>query len=198
MARWWGETEHQRQKEAVTQIAANIYERTCDMGSIPAKHHAEEAERRRVARSPTVLKSELPDSRFRYMLFCLSTVLAVCAHRMKYPDAVFNECTQNAVEFAKDSKVADGFFIGPVDRQKSANEGWATVRSFLDRWNQWIDVEKSDAQAAMRLVCSMIHDTESSSAATEDDIRRLWPLACWIVSMFSGGTMEKAFMNLAR
>src|SRR5205814_4818184 len=68
---------HEKQVAAVTRIVAKLFERTL----YPVRGDA-----------PQVLQFEVPDSRYRYLIFCFSTVHTVCARRMKNPDAVLNEC----------------------------------------------------------------------------------------------------------
>lgn len=159
-----GNSNHQKQVAAMTKIAVNLYEQTY---AVPA------------LRGTTPLRFELLDSRFRYLIFCLSIVHSVCAPRMKNPDAVLNACAQALISNALDVEDADGIFDRPVsDRQRVANDGMGYLEDFLHRWSAYIDVARArNRQAATGLVASMLRTTESDAPSDSTDGPRLWPLA---------------------
>lgn len=93
---WFGsKANHEKQLAALTRIVVKLYERTILLPRTDA---------------PKVLQFELADSRYRYLIFCLSTAHCVCARRMKNPDAVLNECASNLIRGAIASEGPDGFF----------------------------------------------------------------------------------------
>ena len=60
-------TSHARQVEAIVTVFGNLYEKTTRGG----------------ADAPTVLKFSASDSRFRYLMFCVSAAFYSCAPVMK-------------------------------------------------------------------------------------------------------------------
>lgn len=176
---WFGgKSNHEKQVAAVIRVVAKLYERLL----LP---HGD---------APKVLQFELPDSRFRYLIFCLSTVHKVCARRMKNPDAVLNECAHNLVGVAVTDE-GGTFFDGPVDPQQAVNDGSAYLDDFLHRWSAYVDISKGgNTQAATGLVCSMLRKTESLAPAAQGDGPRLWPLGRWIEDRFT--EIDRAFVEL--
>ena len=173
---------HEKQVAAVTRIVAKLFERTL----YPVRGDA-----------PQVLQFEVPDSRYRYLIFCFSTVHTVCARRMKNPDAVLNECQYKLLGGAITYEGTDGFFFKePIrDPQKVANEGSEYLDDFNHRWSAYVDIVKGgNRQPATSLVVSMLHTTESDAPARSGDAPRLWPLACWVEGRFD--EIWKAFIEL--
>ena len=69
----------EKQVEAAIKVASNLY-----LHTIPG---AEDA--------PAPLQFSLPDSKYRYLLFCLSAVMRVCAPKMKKEDFISPESLRN-------------------------------------------------------------------------------------------------------
>ena len=66
----------QKQVGAAITVASNLYLQT--------KPGAKDA--------PVALQFSLPDSQYRYLIFCFSAMATGCAREMKNPDAVMSEC----------------------------------------------------------------------------------------------------------
>jgi hypothetical protein len=181
MSWFGGKTDHQKQVAAVTRILVRLYEETTDPRG----------------QGPKVLNFQLPDSRLRYLMFCLSTVHAVCARRMKNPDAVLNECAYNLVSnILTSDDAADAVGKGPLQPQKVMNDGSAYLGEFLDRWSTYIEITNGgNRHAATGLVCTMLRETESLAPAAEGDASRLWPLACWFEDWMKA--IDSSFVQLA-
>ena len=160
------------QREQVVTLATilgNIYERTAG-GSVDA---------------PNVLRFRMPDSRYRYLVFCFATAHYACAARMKHPDAVLNETLGLVITSALADM--DTFFGGRVNPQEAATQGAALLNDFLHRWSTYLEIAKGgNTSAATSLVAMMLLDTESLAPAEMDDGARLWPLASWIESKIPG------------
>ena len=93
--------------------------------------------------APRVLQWELPDSRFRYMMFCLSTVHFVCARRMNDPNAILDQCVDRVIDFAT-GVGADGLFKEAVEKKKVTDEGVKYLTGFFNQWAAWLQVTRSD------------------------------------------------------
>lgn len=186
---WFGgKANHKKEVDAAFKVFGNLYERTTN-GSASAL---------RGLAAPQVLSFRLADSRFRYSMFCLSTVQAACARRMKNPDAVLNELLHTIVAGAtNDAALQEQLFGGPVEPQHAANLAGSCVEDYLHRWSAYVDiVGGGNKAAATSIVCAMLQSTESTDPATAGDGRRLWPLATWIEGCFD--PMALAFSDMAR
>lgn len=183
-------TAQEKEIDAIHRITLNLWGKTAD----------QDVALRELGDAPPVLEFQLPDSRFRHLIFCLSAVLTRCAQRMKDPDATFNECASKLIHAAIALAGSDSFLAAPVDPKKTTDEGTARLKDLLDRWSAWIEIEqRGGAEDAISLVCSMMHEAESETPTTEDDRARLWPLACWVVGqMDEKGAINKGFIELTR
>jgi hypothetical protein len=172
----------QKYREAAITVATNLY-----LHTIP---EAEDA--------PAPLQFSLPDSRARYMIFCLSAVLtAALAYDEKkqiQPEALIEGCLRAANLIA--TKDAQEYLGGLASSQDSVENASAYLKEFLNNWSRWPELEKEGRNAEIiDLISSMIHTTESKNSVTESDKKRLGPLAlqidCWLP------TMRGAMLGLA-
>jgi hypothetical protein len=180
---WFGgKSDHKKQVDAGIMVLGNLYEKTTDGGSD----------------APLVLRFEMADSRFRYLVFCLGTFQMACARRMKSPDSVLNELLRSVVIGAVgDAEQQQLFFGGPTDPQHAANLGAQYVQEFLNQWSAYVDIaEGGNANAATSLIAGMLRSTESAAPASAADGHRLWPLAEWIEDRLDA--MGGAFSNMSK
>jgi len=170
----------QKQVEAAIKVASNLYENT-----IPG---AEDA--------PVPLQFCLPDSRYRYLVFCLSATAIACARKMKNPDAVVSECLGFFVTYAAIERMQE-FFGGPVNPQDVANNGGAYLQGFFADWSRYGELVKERKNTEINdLICSMIHATESNVPTEKTDVQRLGALALQIRLWLP--TMRGAFSELVK
>jgi hypothetical protein len=181
VATYGGYFKGKKEVDAVIRIVSNLFEKALlSKGDVP-----------------NVLRWTLPDSRFRYLMFCLSTVHAVCAHRMNDPNSVLQQCVFNLAYNAATYKGPDPFFEARPDIQKTVDDGARLLRNFLDRWSKWIDATRADptnARAGTMLVSSMLQTTESLAPMSEGD-GHLTPLACWFEDYIP--VIDEAFVKLS-
>lgn len=179
---WFGgKSTHEKQVEAALTVLSNLFEKTT-RGGLDA---------------PLVLKFDLPDSRLRYFVFCLSAIQMACARRMKNPDAVLNDLAHRVVALAIDAEPQQ--FLGgpPDDPQQVATKAAECLQDYLHRWAAYVDiVDAGNAAAATGIVAGMLRHTESQNPPTQEDVRRLWPLATWFEGRLA--TMADAFTDMAR
>lgn len=157
----------QKYLEAAITVATNLY-----LHTIP---EAEDA--------PAPLQFSLPDSRARYMIFCLSAVLtAALAYDEKkqiQPEALIKGCLRAANLIA--TKDAQEYLGGSASSQDSVENASAYLKEFLKHWSRWPELEKEGGNAEIiDLISSMIHTTESNLPAEKTDMQRLGDLALWI------------------
>jgi len=171
----------QKQVEAVIKVATNLY-----LHTIPG---AEDA--------PVLLQFDLPDSRYRYLIFCLSaTVTAVLAYDEKkdlQPEVLFKGCLHFATWTASEN--AQEFFSDPSCAQDAVNNTTTYFIECIKHWSAWPELEKEGKSAEIiDLICSMIHTTESNVPAEKMDVQRLGKLALQIDCQMP--TMRGAFIEL--
>ncbi len=178
---WFGgKSRHKKEVDAAFKVLGALFEKTTEGG----------------ADAPLVLNFELPDSRFRYFVFCLSTAQMACAGRMENPDAVLNELLHTVVAVAV-STDPQRFFSGAVDPQQAANKAGDYLEDYLHRRPTYIDILKGgNATAAIGIVPGMLRHAESESPPNQEDARRLWLFATWIEERLKA--MRGAFINMAR
>jgi hypothetical protein len=171
---------NQAQILAMTKIAVGLCERTMDPDSD----------------APPALLPMRPDSRLRYMMFCISTVQAVCARRMSHPDEVLNECARKAIAaHATEARLSDWASRTPSELDQTLDFGIGCLQNFLHRWSTYVAIGRNGRrEAATSILCSMLFDVDSADPAEEGDGDRLWPLALWIEGQF--GAIDKAFVEL--
>lgn len=171
----------QKQVEAAITVASNLY-----LHTIP---EAEEA--------TVPLQFSLPDSRYRYLIFCLSaTITAVLAYDEEkdiQPEVLVNGCLHFATSTATDS--VQEYFSGPMSSQDAVNSATAYLQEFLRLWSAWPDLEKEGRnEEVWELIGSMICTTESNEPAEQADTQRLEQLALAIDCRLP--TMRRAFVEL--
>lgn len=174
----------QKQIEATLTVASNLY-----LNTSPG-----------AAEAPVTLEFSLPDSRYRYFLFCLSaTITAVLAYDERKdiePDVLIEGCLHCAVQLATE-RAPDFFAAPPTTQEDIANNTRACFRGFCEAWQRWAELEKEGRSAdVVDLICSMIHSTETDAPPTQTDIERLSELALQIDCRMP--TMRGAFVDLTR
>src|SRR6266404_4268358 len=164
----------QKYCEATITVATNLY-----LHTIP---EAEDA--------PAPLQFGLPDSRVRYMMFCLSAALAAALaydeKKQIHPESLIKGCQDAANLIA--TKDFEKYLGGPASSQHYVENASAYLTEFLKHWSRWPELEKQGRSAEIiDLISCMIRTTESSVAADETDKERLGPLAlqidCWLPTM---------------
>src|SRR5262249_17263953 len=154
----------QKYIEAAVTVASNLYLHTMD-GEIGG---------------PSPLEFTLPDSRFRYLIFCLSavmtTALAYDEKKDIQPEALFNGylhfltivTTEQPEESFDDTSAA----------QDSIRKATEYLQQFLKDWSKWPELEATGQNAQINeLISRMIRTTESNLAAEASDLLRLGKLA---------------------
>jgi hypothetical protein len=146
---------------------------------------------------PVPLKFSLPDSRFRYLMFCLSTAITAALvydeKKEVQPEALINGCLHFATWAG--TEMAQDYFDDPASSQDSINNATAFLQEFLSHWSRWPELEKERKSTEITdLICCMIHIAESDEPATQTE-QRLGPLALDIQCRLPA--MQSAFVELA-
>jgi hypothetical protein len=165
----------QKYTEAAITVATNLY-----LHTIPGAEGA-----------PASLQFILPDSRFRYMLFCLSAAVAAALaydeEKQIQPEPLIKGCLQFATSTATENPQE---YLGDsaTSQDSLGSSAMAHFQEFLKYWSRWPELEKEGRNLEIiELISSIIHITESNDAPTESDRERLGPLAlqidCWLPTM---------------
>jgi hypothetical protein len=172
----------QKYIEAAVTVASNLYLHTMD-GEIGG---------------PAPLEFTLHDSRFRYLIFCLSTVLttALVYDQKKdiQPEALFSGCLQFLTLVTTEHP--DEYFDDPSIAQDSISRAAEYLQQFLKDWSSWPQLEAAGQNAQINEIISrMIRTTESNRPAETSDLLRLGKLALEIDCRMP--TMRGALVELA-
>jgi hypothetical protein len=144
------------------------------------------------------LQFGFPDSRYRYMIFCLSAVvtsaLAYDEKKKIQPETLINGCLQFANWTAAQNP--HEYFDDPATSPNSADHASLYLKEFLKQWSLWPALENEGRNMeTIDLISSIIHTTESSEPISQSDEKRLGPLALNIDCRLP--TMRSALIELA-
>ena len=175
----------QKYVEAAVTVATNLY-----LHTIPGEDECI------LPSSP--LQFSLPDSRYRYLVFCLSAVVTAALvyddKKRIQPETLIQGCLHFAAWTAREH--GDLYFDDPAGSQASINSTTVYFQDFCKHWSQWPVLEKeAKSDEANDLISLIIHTTESNSPAGDADIQRLGNLALEINCRLP--TMRSALIDLA-
>ena len=169
--------------EATATVASNLYLQT-----IPG-----------AAEAPSALQFNYPDSRYRYLLFCLSSVvttaLAYDEKKQIQPETLIDGCLHFAGWTARQNP--QEYFDDPEHAQSYADHDRLYFEEFIKHWALWPALEKEGRNTEIiDLITSIIHTTESDEPINQSDKKRLGPLALQIDCQLP--TMRSALVELAK
>jgi hypothetical protein len=154
----------QKYVEAAITVASNLY-----LHTIPARDD-----------SRTRLQFSLPDSRYRYLLFCLSTVLSAALAYDEKKDIQPEMIISGSLDFLRlfASHHPNEYFDDPHDAQNFIDRTNDYFGEFLRQWSLWPELEKGGKNNKINdVICLMLRTTESNAPADAADMRRLSELA---------------------
>jgi len=136
----------------------------------------------------------LPESRFRYMLFCLSVVVKSCEDLMNAPNSLTNECLHFLSTYTTSKNNVQEFFNGHKDAREAENIGSIYIQEFFEYISKYfIAVKNDDNDNATKIICSAIHSAESNESAGQTDMQRLEQLSLEIEQFIP--SMRNAFID---
>ena len=155
----------QKYIEAVIRVGSNLY-----LYTLPGSKDA-----------PAPLVFNLPDSRYRYFLFCLGTAaMAALVYDEKKeirPQTLLESCLGAATSLAS-TQPKDFFEAGFGLNDQAATDARSYYQEIIVRWAAWPDMEKAnDLSGLWNLISQMVHSAESNEPADKADMERLGPLA---------------------
>jgi hypothetical protein len=124
------------------------------------------------------LQFTMPDSRFRYLMFCMSATMAACATELDINAA--GEAVYALVHVTAQERPQE-FFGAAVNVSDVLRNVTPMVQWFMNTWARCVELEKERRITdIVDLIAAMMHTTESPLPATEEDTERLGPLALQI------------------
>ena len=172
----------QKYIEAAITVALNLYQQ-----AIPGAGDA-----------PAPLEFGLKDSRYRYMIFCLSAVIVSALGYDEKKQIQPEELTKGCLYFAQGLAIRkpQEYFDDPEKVQNSTDHATPRLMEFFKYWSPLVALEKEEKYVEIiDLVSSIIHTTESNEPISQTDKQRLWPLATKIAGQLP--TMRAALIELA-
>ena len=170
--------EQLKQIEAAIKILSNLYLHT-------------------ISNSVDVFDFRYPDSRFRFIIFCLSAMTKSCEDVMNSSESLQKECLHFLSNFATSKENIDEFFSEQVNSQQAEKIGAVYLKEFMDNWIIYFDAVKSNDKAkASDIICSMVYSTETNKPIVNSDKERLKQPCREIEFSLTHGTMKDAFIEL--
>jgi hypothetical protein len=164
-----------KQIEAAIKIGSNLYLHTTS-GAV------------------NILRFNLPDSRFRYMIFCTSAMVKACDGLITDPDLLAKDCLHFLSIYTTAKDNVNEFFTGFADGQDAETNGILYFNEFLITWSTYYEnVGIGNKEDATSLVSSMIHSTESNEQIEQADQERLKELSYEIERFIP--SMRRAFID---
>jgi hypothetical protein len=173
---WFRRDQSETYAQALLKVSVNMFEVATESGR---RDHA-----------PLVLKFERPDAKLRYMAFCLATTyyFAVDENTLTLLEKALQKAWDHVGGMALTAEGAS-LFSGPVNKPSTVQDAGTDLGRTVQAWKGYAShfatrkaagksMERDETSA--RIVCTMLRHVESTAVMTDDDARRLMPLARWL------------------
>jgi hypothetical protein len=177
-------TDHQDKKqlkqiEAAVRISSNLYLET-------------------FSTSPDVLNFKYADSRFRCMIFCLSTMVKSCEDLLESSESLQKECLHFLTNFTTSRDNVEEYFSQSTTNAEHAEEsGGVYFNEYMQKWITYYDTVKvGEKDMATDILCSMIHSFETDKPMDNSDKERLNPICGEIEFSLYNDSLRGAFIGL--
>jgi hypothetical protein len=148
--------------------------------------------------APALLRFGLEDSRYRYMIFCLSAVIVSALGYDERKQIQPEGFTKGCLDFAQGlaMRKPQEYFDDPANVQNSIDHATPRLMEFFKYWSPLVVLEREEKYVEIiDLVLSIIHTTESNQPISQTDKQRLWPLATKIAGQLP--TIRATLVELA-
>lgn len=127
-----------------------------------------------------ILNFKLPDSRFRYMIFCLSLFLKSCEVIIESSDLLLKEYVDFLVNLKMAEENKDDYFVNNLSNNEVMEIGLNYLKKFMKEWIEYSNAFKTnDTDKTATIICSMIlfaesqeHINESKEHINRNDLKR--------------------------
>lgn len=136
----------------------------------------------------------LPDSRHRYMIFCMSTFIN-CSEDIIYDrDSFISDCIHFISLYMTSKENVEEFFNGKVNLEEAKQRGNLYLKEFLNNWTAYYNAIKiKDNNLATSILCNMMHSTVTNETLKQADKIGLEEMASETVNLMPA--MRNAFIN---
>jgi hypothetical protein len=146
--------------------------------------------------SKDTLRFQLQDSKYRYLVLCMSGMVKACEDVLDNPDSLITNCIHELAIFttSQDPQEFFGASIGVQDAETKARDYFD---EFTRHWVTCFDAVQSGKEVdAITTLTSMIHFAESNEPADETDLQRLEELSLRLECFMP--ELRGAFIDLKR
>ena len=143
------------------------------------------------------LNFQYPNSRFRCMIFCLTTVTKCCEDLITSPELLQKECLHFLSAFTTSKESVKEFFGDITTSEQAETIGNTYLDEYSKKWDDYYDnIKNGNKEKAADILCSMIHSIGTDRQMEIADKERLNQL-CWQLQFsLDNGTMKGAFSDL--
>lgn len=167
-----------KQVEALTRVFSNLY-----------IHDFEP--------SFTDLNFSYLDSKFRCMIFCLSTAIRACESSITSIYLIKNECLTFLSNYCTLKDNVQIFFEQAIDNQEAHKRAEIYLNDFLKKWDTYFDLLKSGKKAdSKNYLYSTILSIGIDESINENATKALDQIVWEIEFSIEHNTMRNAFINL--
>lgn len=173
-----GDKEHLKEIGAIIKIASNLYFHDM-VGAFDA------------------FTFKFSDSRFRCLIFSLSTTVMACEDLIESPEKLQTECLHALTGMVSSGKQSKEFFTGPASAGQAEKTGAVYLGACNQRWREYWEATKSGRnEEAKTILYSMLHALEADTLLQNDDRERLGQL-CWQIEFsVTQHSLREAFVSL--
>ena len=143
------------------------------------------------------LNFEYPDSRFRCIVFCLSTVVKDCEKLINSQESLQKECLHFLSSFTTSKENIKEFFTQSINAHQAEIDGTIYLDEYLKKWETYYDnIRNGKKEKATEILSSMIHSIGSNKQIENLDNEQLNQL-CWQIEFsLQNRTMQGSFIDL--
>lgn len=144
-----------------------------------------------------ILNFQFPDSRFRCIIFCLTTVIKACNDLVSSPELLQKACLHFLSTFTTSKESVIEFFGQVTNTEQAEKIGSVYLKEYLTKWELYYEyVGSGDTEKATDVLCTMIHSFETDRPTDNSDRQRLNQLSWQLEFSLTNNTMRSAFANL--
>ena len=167
-----------KQIEAITTIYSNLYIHD-------------------ISTSFDFLNLEYPNSRFRYMIFCLSMAIKACEELITSQELLQKECLHFLAALTTSRENVNEYFGQQTTAVQAEIDGTNYLDEYLQKWEIYYDVlTNGDKEKAIETLSSMIYSVGTNKQINVTAQQQLSQV-CWQLEFtLSKGSMKGAFTDL--
>ena len=144
-----------------------------------------------------VLNLEYPNSRFRHMIFCLSTTIKACEGLITSQELLQKECLHFLSALTTSKENVNEYFGEQMTSVQAENDGTNYLDEYLQKWeNYYADLKSGDKSKATETLATIIYSVGTDKQIKVSDKQQLSQLCSQLEFTLSNETMRGAFTDL--